>query len=82
MSEAGLDALRRDGFETFGLAGEPMVRIRVIKAGSGTYLLIVHHHLVMDGISMHIIFTSLSKAWLGQPLDLDTYCCTWRTSRA
>ena len=73
MSEAELDALRRDGFETFGLVGEPMVRIRVIKADSGTYVLIVFHHLVMDGTSMHIIFTSLSKAWLGQPLDLDTY---------
>jgi amino acid adenylation domain-containing protein/non-ribosomal peptide synthase protein (TIGR01720 family) len=32
-------------------------------------LLIVAHHLVVDGVSWRVLFTDLAAAWAGQPLD-------------
>ena len=73
MSDAELEELRASQIETFALIGEPMVKMRVIKTESNSYVLVVFHHIVMDGSSVQIIFGSLVQAYLGMDLDLDTY---------
>lgn len=58
---------------TIGVLNCPMIRMRVIKTDTNCYLVIVFHHIIMDGTSMQLIFQSLGLAYMGQPLPLDTY---------
>ena len=73
MSDAEFEKLRDGQFETFALLGNPMIRVRVIKTESDCYLLVVFHHVIMDGSSMQLIFRSFADAYMGRPLALDTY---------
>lgn len=73
MTDAEFEELRASQIPTMKLIGEPMVKMRVIKTDSNVYVLIIFHHIVMDGSSLQIVFASLVRAYLGMPLELDTY---------
>ena len=73
MTDAEFEELRNRPTAAMKLIGQPMVKIRVIKTDSNTYVLIVFHHIVMDGSSVHLIAASLLRAYMGMPLELDTY---------
>ena len=73
MTDAEFEELRNRPTAAMRLIGQPMVKIRVIKTDSNTYVLIVFHHIVMDGSSVHLIAASLLRAYMGMPLELDTY---------
>ncbi len=73
MSDGEFEAKRNNLVENFAILGQPMVRMRVIQTDSNCYLLIVFHHIIFDGMSMQIIFQSFAKAFMGMPLELDTY---------
>lgn len=66
-------AHKSDMVKVFKIVGEPMIDIRLFVSEKHTYLLINFHHIIMDGSSMQIIFTSLAKAYAGEELPLDTY---------
>jgi acyl-coenzyme A synthetase/AMP-(fatty) acid ligase len=73
MRDAELEELKNGDFPYFKLLGELMVRVRLIVTESDTCLLMVFHHLVMDGSSLQFIFRNLIHAWEGKELELDTY---------
>lgn len=73
MSDAEFEELRNRPTAAMRLIGQPMVKMRVIKTDSNAYVLIVFHHIVMDGSSVHLIAASLLRAYMGMPLELDTY---------
>ena len=73
MSDAEFEELRTSRLPSMRLIGAPMVRMRVIKTDSNAYVLIVFHHIVMDGSSVHLIAASLLRAYMGMDLELDTY---------
>ena len=73
MTDAEFEAQRDNLIEPFDVLGSPMIRIRIIKTDSNCYALIVFHHIIMDGMSMQIVFQSFARAYMGQPLELDTY---------
>ena len=73
MSDAEFEELRTSRLPSMRLIGAPMVRMRVIKTDSNVYVLIVFHHIVMDGSSVHLIAASLLRAYMGMDLELDTY---------
>ena len=73
MSDAEFEEKRDHLIEPFDILGSPMIRMRVIKTDSNCYVLIVFHHIIMDGMSMQIIFQSFARAYMGMPLELDTY---------
>ncbi|MDO4537602.1 MAG: condensation domain-containing protein, partial [Coriobacteriales bacterium] len=73
MSDWEFEDFKNQPLETFDVLGEPMVRMRVIQTDSNVYMMLVFHHVVMDGSSMQIIFKSIADAYTGEPLALDTY---------
>ncbi len=73
MSDWEFEDFKQQPLETFDVLGEPMVRMRVIQTDSNVYMMLVFHHVVMDGSSMQIIFKSIADAYTGEPLALDTY---------
>ncbi|MCR5582121.1 MAG: AMP-binding protein [Eggerthellaceae bacterium] len=73
MSDWEFEDFKQRPLETFDVLGEPMVRLRVIQTDSNVYMMLVFHHVVMDGSSMQLIFKSIADAYTGEPLDLDTY---------
>lgn len=73
MTDAEFEELRSSRLPTMKLIGEPMVRMRVIQTESNAYVLIIFHHIVMDGSSVHLIVGSLLRAYMGLDLELDTY---------
>ena len=73
MSDWEFEDFKQQPLETFNVLGEPMVRMRVIQTDSNVYMLLVFHHVIMDGSSMQLIFKSIADAYTGEPLALDTY---------
>ncbi|MDO4797182.1 MAG: non-ribosomal peptide synthetase [Coriobacteriales bacterium] len=73
MTDDEFEELQDSQIETFQLLGKPMIKIRVIKTESDCYLMVIFHHIIMDGSSMQIIFQSFARAYAGEPLELDTY---------
>lgn len=73
MTDEEFESFKKSPIEHFKLLGEPMIRLRVIKTPSNVYLLIVFHHIIMDGSSMQLIFNNLARAYVGEELVLDTY---------
>ena len=73
MTDDEFEELQDSQIETFQLLGKPMIKMRVIKTESDCYLMVIFHHIIMDGSSMQIIFQSFARAYAGEPLELDTY---------
>ena len=57
----------------FKMLGGPLVTLRVFKTPSGVKAYFVFHHLAMDGSSVQLVMRNFVKAYLNQPMDLDTY---------
>jgi hypothetical protein len=73
MSDEEFEELRASQIPTMRLIGEPMVKMRCIQTDSNSYLFIVFHHVVMDGSSLQIVFSTIVRAYLGMEPELDTY---------
>lgn len=56
--ETYLNDNRSKGFD---LSNGPLFRVTVIKLGTGYYLVFEHHHIILDGWSMPILFKKLSR---------------------
>ena len=73
MTDAEFEELQESQIETFAVLNHPMIRMRVIKTETNCYLLVIFHHVIMDGSSMQLIFQSFARAYNDEPLELDTY---------
>ena len=73
MSDAEFEQVKKGPFEPFKVLGEPMIRLRMIVTEKDTYILVIFHHIVMDGSSLQIIFGNLARAYAGEEMVLDTY---------
>lgn len=76
-----LSEICREAQEGFNLADGPLANIRLIRMPSGSKLLIVIHHLVVDGISWRILLEDLATLFtqykqerlLKLPLKTDSF---------
>lgn len=60
------DAIRAEGHavqSSFDLTNGPLIKLALFKTATGDHLLIVAHHLVIDGISWRILFDDFSTAY-------------------
>ena len=73
MTDEEFEVVRATQIPTMTLIGEPMVKMRCIKTDSNCYLMVIFHHVVMDGSSLQIVFSSVVRSYVGLPLELDTY---------
>lgn len=73
MTDDEFEELRESQIENFRLLGQPMIKVRVIKTDSDLYLMVIFHHIIMDGSSIQLVFKSFAAAYTDQPLELDTY---------
>ena len=73
MSDAEFEDFRSKRVETFKLLHSPMVKLRVIKTDSNTYVLVVFHHVVMDGSSVQVLLGNFFRAYAGVDMELDTF---------
>ena len=73
MTDEEFEKLRDEPPIAMKLIGEPMVRLRVIKTDSNAYTLFTFHHIVMDGSSVHLVVSTLLRAYLQFEPELDTY---------
>ncbi len=73
MSDAEFEQIIKEKMTYFKLFGEPMIRMRMIVTDSNTHVLMVFHHVVMDGSSLQFIFRNFIRAYEGKELELDTY---------
>ncbi|MCR5123245.1 MAG: AMP-binding protein [Ruminococcus sp.] len=73
VSREELDRIKAGPFPAFDLFAEPLVSIRLLKAGSELNILIVLNHIVFDGSSLQLIAQGIKNAYLGKPLQTDTY---------
>lgn len=59
-----LDCLRKRACQPFDLEGGPLIRLSVLsRSGSETYVLLVVHHLVLDGPSLCLVLDTLLHAY-------------------
>ena len=86
-SSARLDAVRRDGEarqRSFTLDHPPLLQVVVYTTGTNatTWLLLIAHHLVVDGISWRILLDDLQRAYIaataGRLLELPPRTTSYR----
>lgn len=73
MSDAEFERLKEEPSVPFKILGEPMIRLQMIVTESDVCLLMRVHHVVMDSMSIQIIFNNLARAYAGEELLIDTY---------
>lgn len=54
--------------ESISLEKGPLVKLGLFKTGNGDYLVVIIHHLVIDGVSWRILLEDFSKSYM-QALD-------------
>ena len=69
MTIAEFEALRPEQTEHIDIPGEGMCRFRIIKTSEAVWLVMVIHHIIYDGSSMHVFLTDLDKALKGETLE-------------
>jgi non-ribosomal peptide synthase protein (TIGR01720 family) len=84
---ARLDAIRRDGEarqRTFALDASPLLQVIAYTTGtdSTAWVLLIAHHLVIDGVSWRILLDDLQRAYVaaaaGRSLDLPPRTTSYR----
>ena len=85
---ARLDAIRRDGEarqRTFALDASPLFQVIAYTTGtdSTAWVLLIAHHLVIDGVSWRILLDDLQRAYVaaaaGRSLDLPPRTTSYRS---
>ena len=66
MSEAELEALKRQLIQPFNLHKDQLFRIRIIRTEAGLYLFSDFHHIIYDGTSMRIFMADVDRAYAGE----------------
>ena len=57
----------------FNLLGGNLYRIEIYECKDSNYLYLDFHHIACDGTSMAILFDDITKAYLGEPVEEETY---------
>ena len=52
----------------FDLSKAPLIRVKVVKAEDKNYLLIDMHHIIMDGMSINILLSDITRLYHGEEL--------------
>ena len=73
ISEKELQEIIPNLMQPFRLLTDRLFRIRLFETESGKYLFTDLHHIIFDGASMLIFVKDLEKAYLGNPLEKETY---------
>lgn len=76
LEERTAEIARQDALAPFDLAADQLVRVRILRrSGQHHYLILVVHHIVMDGWSMRRFWQELSELYrafrIGQPSPLE-----------
>lgn len=69
MTEAEFEALRPEQTEHIDIPGDGVCRFRIISTPYAVWLVMVVHHIIYDGSSMHVFLADLDKALKGEALE-------------
>ncbi len=73
MGEESLQALCDEAQRSLSLRDGPLLRVALVNCGDGSQrLLLVIHHLVVDGVSWRVLLEDLQAAYAGLPLPEKT----------
>ena len=67
-----LKSIEKDLVKPFDLLNDRLFRIKLIDAGQ-RYLYIEMHHIISDGTSVNILLEDISKAYLGEKPEAETF---------
>ena len=73
ISEKEFKELIPNLMQPFRILTDRLFRIRIFETEEGKYLFVDLHHIIFDGSSMLIFVKDLEKAYLGSPLEKETY---------
>ncbi|HJJ45577.1 MAG TPA: amino acid adenylation domain-containing protein, partial [Methanocorpusculum sp.] len=57
----------------FNLIESPLYRIEIYSSNDGLYLFADFHHIICDGTSLMILLSDISKAYLGEDIETESY---------
>ncbi len=57
----------------FDLLHDQLFRIQILSTPKDSYLFIDFHHVIFDGISLHILLSDLDKAYRGEPIERELF---------
>ncbi len=57
----------------FNLLGEPLIRAAIYETDGGKYFFTDAHHIISDGTSESIILSDITKAYVGEEVEKETY---------
>ena len=67
--EGTLESCIRERIHPFDLSKAPLMRMEVVKVAEKMYLLIDMHHIIMDGMSINILISDITKLYHGEELS-------------
>ena len=73
VSETEMIDIREGLVAPFKLIGKPLFRCRLFETEAGGYLFFDVHHIMADGLSVHVFLTDLIRAYRGRHLETDRY---------
>ena len=73
VSETEMIDIREGLIAPFKLIGKPLFRCRLFETEAGGYLFFDIHHIMADGLSVHVFLTDLVEAYRGGDLETDRY---------
>lgn len=73
-----LDGQLHELIKPFDMIGGPLYRIKLIQESAyQNYLFIDIHHIIADGLSIHVLLEDVMKAYKGMDLEMKTMYCDY-----
>ncbi|MBQ3934873.1 MAG: amino acid adenylation domain-containing protein, partial [Clostridia bacterium] len=63
----------KDLLRPFEMIGHPLYRAEIYETPNRPYLFLDFHHVLFDGTSMAVLLSDISEAYLGHPVEKETY---------
>lgn len=57
----------------FDLLHDQLFRIQILSTPKDSYLFMDFHHIIFDGLSLHILLSDLDKAYRGEPIERELF---------
>lgn len=73
VSDAEMESLKPTLQKPFDLRNDRLYRVRIFKTPTAKFVFFDFHHIIFDGTSLHIFLDDVSKAYVGQALNGETY---------
>nr|MCR4660897.1 amino acid adenylation domain-containing protein [Clostridia bacterium] len=73
LTEAEFETVKKTLIKPFDLHNGPLFRIGIYRTEKNLYFFFDFHHIIYDGTSMRIFMADLDNAYLGNPIEEETY---------